>query len=152
MKSPLFISFALVVLLLAGCNAPAETGSETMTNVLSSTNMSFADHNLNPSEAESFIAENAGNENFFILDVRTPEEMTKGCIKNSLNIDFYNSSFVDELSKLDKTKTYLVYCRSGRRSGESMKLMERLGFENVYNLDGGIGAWQENGGELTSNC
>jgi len=152
MKSPLFISFALVVLLLAGCGAPAEVSSDTMTNVLSSSNMSFADHNLNPSEAGSFIADNSGNENFAVLDVRTPEERTGGCIKNSLNIDFYEASFANELSKLDKAKTYLVYCRSGRRSGESMKMMEGLGFENVYNLDGGIGAWQENGGDLAGTC
>lgn len=152
MKSPLFISFTLVVLLLAGCSAPADIGDDTAANVLSTSNMSFADHNLNPSEAGSFIAENSGNENFTVLDVRTPEERTEGCIKNSLNIDFYEESFSDELSKLDKTKTYLVYCRSGRRSGESVKLMEKLGFENVYNLDGGIGAWQESGGDLAGTC
>lgn len=144
--------FFLSVLMLAGCAAPADVGGDTMANVLSSTNMSFADHNLNPLEAGRFIAQNAGNNDFAILDVRTPDERTGGCIEDSLNMDYYEPSFVEKLSKLDKTKTYLVYCRSGRRSEESIKLMEGLGFENVFNLDGGIGAWQENGGDLAGTC
>lgn len=114
--------------------------------------MTFTDHDLNPSEAKSLIASNEGNSDFEVLDVRTPEERNGGCIKNSLNIDFYGTSFQDEISKLDKSKTYLVYCRSGRRSGESMKLMESLGFENVYNLDGGIGGWVAEGGDIQASC
>lgn len=73
-----------------------------------------------------------------IIDVRTKSEFDSGHIKNAINIDFYNSSFQDELLKLDKNKRYLVYCRGGGRSGESVKFLQKNGYKNVYNLIGGV--------------
>ncbi len=152
----LIFPLIIAAVFLAGCASAGDAGRDTQTSVLTSSNtssnMTTDNRNLDATGAKSLIAANEGNTDFTILDVRTPDERTGGCIKNSLNVDFYNASFADELSKLDKSKTYLVYCRSGRRSGESVKLMEGMGFENVYNLDGGIGAWQENGGELAGTC
>jgi rhodanese-related sulfurtransferase len=76
-----------------------------------------------------------------ILDVRTPAEFSQGYIENAKNIDFYANTFRNQLDKLDKQKTYLVYCRSGNRSGKTLRMMEQSGFEKVYNLTGGIGQW-----------
>ncbi len=80
-----------------------------------------------------------------ILDVRTPQEVAQGTIgDNVVNIDVTNKPlFEQEIEKLDKDKTYLVYCRSGRRSRIAAEEMVRRGFDKVYNLKGGILAWQQ---------
>ena len=79
------------------------------------------------------------------LDVRTPEEFDEVRIAGSSNLDFYAPDFGDRLDALDKTLPYFVYCRSGNRSGQTLDTMRELGFEEVYNLDGGIVAWNEAG-------
>lgn len=78
-----------------------------------------------------------------VLDVRTPEEFSAEHLQNAININYYDSTFQTQLGNLDKSKTYLVYCRSGHRSSEAMDAMEQMGFENVLNLEGGIIAWKE---------
>lgn len=83
------------------------------------------------------------DDNAFILDVRTPEEVEEGYIPNALNIDIYlGQDFLVELEKLDKTKNYYIYCRSGNRSGQACAIMNSIGFENAYNLEGGIMNWE----------
>ncbi|MGZ3796223.1 MAG: rhodanese-like domain-containing protein [Pseudobdellovibrionaceae bacterium] len=72
--------------------------------------------------------------NTIILDVRTVEEYQSAHIKGARNIDFYSGNFKELLSKLDKNKNYVLYCRSGNRSGQSCHLMKQLGFSNVENL------------------
>ncbi|MDF0715500.1 rhodanese-like domain-containing protein [Muricauda sp. 334s03] len=82
------------------------------------------------------------DDNAFILDVRTPEEVEEGYIPGSTNIDIYlGQEFMDELEKLDKSKNYYVYCRSGNRSGQACAIMNSLGIENAYNLEGGFMNW-----------
>ncbi len=78
-----------------------------------------------------------------LLDVRSPEEIAEGKIEGAMELDFYNDNFEAEVKKLDKDKTYLVYCRSGNRSGQTCKLMSELGFSKLYNLDGGYTAWSQ---------
>jgi rhodanese-related sulfurtransferase len=80
-----------------------------------------------------------------LIDVRTEEEYSAGHLKGALNIDFHTESFEDEMDKLDKGKKYLLYCRSGNRSRQTMFLMRELGFEEVYNLAEGIISWNEHG-------
>lgn len=87
-----------------------------------------------------------------VLDIRTAEEIAEGKIANAMNIDFYSADFSSELSMLDKDTEYLVYCRSGNRSGQALELMRDLGFKDVKNLDGGIVNWQMNGGEICTDC
>jgi rhodanese-related sulfurtransferase len=85
--------------------------------------------------------------NAFILDVRTPEEVEEGYIPNASNIDIYlGQDFLTELEKLDKSKNYYVYCRSGNRSRQACAIMNSVGFDNAYNLEGGILEWE---GEIT---
>ena len=78
------------------------------------------------------------HEDFMIIDVRTPQEFNAGRIKGAVNIDFYSSSFADKLKELDKEKTYFIYCRSGNRSGQTLRGMASMGFKEVYNLEYGI--------------
>jgi len=78
-----------------------------------------------------------------ILDVRTSEEFENSRIPHSVNIDFYNPEiFMQEIGKLDKNKSYYIYCRTGARSANSCHLMKELGFVNTYNLIGGIVDWK----------
>jgi len=89
-------------------------------------------------------AEQLNNDsNAFVLDVRTPEEVEEGFIPNSTNIDIYlGQEFLDELEKLDKSKNFYVYCRSGNRSGQACAIMNSIGIENAYNLEGGFMNWE----------
>tara|TARA_Y100000746_G_scaffold96274_1_gene81914 strand:- start:695 stop:1003 length:309 start_codon:yes stop_codon:yes gene_type:complete len=81
--------------------------------------------------------------NAVIIDVRTPEEYNLFHIPNSKNIDFYNpQNFMQEIEKLDKEHSYYIYCRTGARSANSCVLMSELGFNNIYNLIGGIVEWK----------
>lgn len=77
-----------------------------------------------------------------ILDVRTEDECNQGMIPNAINLDIKEgSNFISGLENLDKTKNYYVYCRSGMRSEKACEIMNSLGFENTYNLLGGILDW-----------
>ena len=85
------------------------------------------------------------SEKTVVLDVRTPEEYKEGHIPGAVLIDFTSDDFAKEVAKLDKDKTYLVYCASGGRSARSCKKMAQLNFKSLYNLPGGIGAWEKAG-------
>jgi rhodanese-related sulfurtransferase len=76
-----------------------------------------------------------------ILDVRTKSEFNEGHIANSINIDFQSDTFLNEILKLDKSKTYAVYCRSGNRSGKAVATMSNEQFISLYNLNGGVIDW-----------
>jgi len=98
-----------------------------------------------PQEAFSLIQENNNNPYFVILDVRTPEEFSDGHIEDAINIDFNSQGFKDSLNKLDKSKTYLVYCRTANRSRGAVNIMEELDFTQIYHLLGGIVQWEKEG-------
>ena len=84
----------------------------------------------------------AKDDNAFILDVRTQDEVKDGYIPQSRNIDIYKGQeFVDEIEKLDKSKNYYVYCRSGKRSAQAANMMDQMGFGKTYNLQGGFMEW-----------
>ena len=93
-------------------------------------------------EAFTLIEDNRSNQDFVIIDVRTPEEYASGHIERAINLDFYSETFKDELDELDRDKTYLIYCRTARRSGKALDMMEELGFREVYNMLGGMVRWE----------
>ncbi len=105
---------------------------------------------ISTEETNRLIQENRGNQDFVLLDIRTPEEYNGGYIEGAINRDFYSPTFREELDKLDKDKTYLIYCRSGRRSGIALGTMKELGFIEAYNMLGGINQWTEEGFTLLS--
>lgn len=80
-----------------------------------------------------------------ILDVRTPEEYAGGHLVNAILIDFYSDDFRAKLDQLDKSQVYLVYCRSGNRSGQALNIMKKLGFKKAYHMAGGIVRWVAEG-------
>ncbi len=80
--------------------------------------------------------------NVILVDVRTPGEVSEGHIEGaSVFIDFYSDDFQQKVKELDKSKTYVMYCRSGGRSGKAAKFMVDNGFSTVYNLEGGISSY-----------
>lgn len=89
-------------------------------------------------KAEEFLKIAENTTDAIILDVRTPAEVAGGKLPGSMNIDIFSRSFLANIDKLDKEKTYLVYCRSGNRSGQACNIMAGRGFTKLYNLSGGI--------------
>jgi rhodanese-related sulfurtransferase len=93
----------------------------------------------------STFAQKISEENVVVLDVRTLEEFSQSHIQDALNFDVQGDYFTADVSALDKSKSYAVYCRSGMRSVIASEVMEQIGIANVYNLTGGIMEWQESG-------
>ncbi|AFK04267.1 Rhodanese-like protein [Emticicia oligotrophica DSM 17448] len=91
--------------------------------------------NVSATDFRKLISENP---DAIILDVRTPAEFSQGAIKGAVNMDIMEADFGTKVAKLDKSKTYLVYCRSGNRSGSACSSMRTEGFDKVYNLAGGL--------------
>jgi rhodanese-related sulfurtransferase len=83
---------------------------------------------------------------YTLLDVRTQEEYDAGHLSNAKLVDYYKTKeFTTYLESLDRNGNYLIYCRSGNRSKETLKLMKEMGFSNVVDLDGGYQAWASKG-------
>lgn len=122
--------------LTGGCAGNQTAPPETAARII---------ENVSPQEALNLIQENQNNPDFVILDVRTAEEVADGHIENAINIDFYSETFRDEVNRLDKNRTYLIYCRSGGRSGNALDIMAELNFREVYNISDGIIAWEAAG-------
>lgn len=87
----------------------------------------------------------AGPDDLVVLDVRTPEEFAEGHLDGAVLVDFYSPDFADQLAALDPDVPYVVYCRSGNRSGQTLPMMESLGFSSASDVDGGIVAWESAG-------
>ena len=77
-------------------------------------------------------------ESTVLIDVRTTDEFNSFRIKNSINIDYYSKGFLDSISSFKDKKNIILYCRSGRRSYYAAKLLQQKGFNNIYNLEGGV--------------
>jgi rhodanese-related sulfurtransferase len=78
-----------------------------------------------------------------LLDVRTAEEYGEGHLANARNVDYKRDDFRKQVSKLDKSKPYFVYCKAGVRSDKAADIMQELGFRKVYTLEGGIDEWED---------
>ena len=91
-------------------------------------------------DAEEFAALK-GLDNHMVLDVRTPPELSEGEIPGHIMINFFDRDFRQKIAKLDRSNAYLVYCRSGGRSGQACAALAEMGFAGLYNLQGGIQAW-----------
>ena len=102
---------------------------------------------VNSDELLDFIDIN----NAVLVDVRTNDEYNSGYIENSINIDYFSDDFSENVEKLDKNTTIVLYCRSGKRSSKSANKLSKLGFKEIYNLQGGILDWIEIGNSVIFN-
>ncbi len=126
----LIVALSISALFLTGCGS----SSSSVTN-----------------QGASDFAKTTSDSSVVVLDVRTPGEFMVGHIANAINIDVEGMQFNADVSKLDKSKTYAVYCHSGRRSAIATAEMSKLGFKKLFNLEGGIGAWSAAGQTLVNN-
>lgn len=83
-----------------------------------------------------------------LVDVRTSEEHKEGYIEHSQNIDFNSPTFDEDISKLDKSKPVILYCKGGRQSAQCAKKLLEAGFIKIYELEGGITQWKFKGLEV----
>ena len=102
---------------------------------------------MNSDELLDFIEIN----NAILVDVRTQDEYNSGYIESSLNIDYLSNGFSENIEKLDKNIPIILYCRSGKRSSMSANKLSKLGFKEIYSLDGGILKWIETGNSVIFN-
>lgn len=124
------LTIAMVLLLMTGC---------------SSAGVSQKIASISAADAAALVEQNSDADSFVILDIRTPEEYAAGKLDGAINIDFYANDFRSRIDQLDKDTHYLVYCRSGNRSGQALPIFEDLGFTRVDNLANGIVDWFEQG-------
>lgn len=92
---------------------------------------------------QDWISQLEADTNAVILDVRTEDECNEGIIPNAIMIDIYKGQgFIYQIEELDKSKNYYVYCKAGGRSAQACAVMNQLGFENTFNLEGGFMQWK----------
>ncbi len=134
--------FVLLItsIIMGGCDLI--TGEEACTETPEQEQQIY---DINAQKALNFIQDNTGKPDFIIIDVRNPEEYAGGHLDGAFNIDFNSGDLLVQLEALDKEKTYLVYCRSGRRSAGARDTMAMLGFQAIYNMSGGITEWESSG-------
>lgn len=86
--------------------------------------------------------------NQVIIDIRTPQEFSQGHIEGAININYYDHSFMEQIGKYDKSKPIFLYCRSGNRTSSAAAKIAKVGFEEVYDLQGGIMSWSRENLEI----
>jgi rhodanese-related sulfurtransferase len=132
----LIIVFALFS--VAGINGCTRTEAKPQNELLVQGQIAS---DISPQKFDELSAKGNGE----IVDVRTPEECQSGLIAGAKNINFNAGDFQAKIGELDRSKPVYLYCRSGRRSGLAMVMMQEMGFNEVYNLSGGVLAWSEAG-------
>jgi rhodanese-related sulfurtransferase len=101
---------------------------------------------LAPTEFKNLL----GKQNMVLIDVRTSQELAAtGIIRGAKQIDFAAPDFKDKLLALDKSKTYLIYCAVGGRSGQAVQILQANGIK-AFNLQGGVNAWKAAGYPLSA--
>ena len=125
--------------MFSACSSKEEPNSEPNQDA-NSTSQEFQFTNMKAIEAAKILKDNP---NAVVLDIRTPAEFNEGHIPNAVNIDYKADSFESELDKLDRDTTYLMHCRSGRRSANSFETFKKLGFKNIIHMNDGILGWKE---------
>jgi thioredoxin 1 len=94
---------------------------------------------------DQFEQKMAQTPNVQLVDVRTADEYSEGHLKNARNMNVNREDYKEQFGTLDKNRPVFVYCLSGGRSGNAAKIMEKMGFKEIYNMEGGIMKWDNAG-------
>jgi rhodanese-related sulfurtransferase len=129
-------------IVVGGCTAPAVSATSGPTAAAAPA----AGSSLSPSD----FAAAAKLPDTVLLDVRTPSEFAAGHITGAVNLDVQSATFPEQAATLDPAKNYAIYCHSGNRSKVAMTAMGQSGFGHVFDLAGGISAWQSAGGQVAT--
>ena len=123
--------YIVILLNILSFSLVAQTGNKTVISNLSS---------------EQFKTAFENDKNGVLIDLRTTDEITsKGFIKGAIQLDFLAKDAEKQIDKLDKNKTYYVYCAGGGRSSDCALYMEKNGFKKVINLEKGFSNWEKSG-------
>jgi rhodanese-related sulfurtransferase len=106
-----------------------------------------ADGAISPTQAAALIQDNKDKKDLQLIDVRTAAEYADGHLANAKLIPV--QEFAQRLAEIDKSKPVLLYCRSGHRSGNALKILQDKGYKNAKHVEGGINAWQAAGLPVT---
>lgn len=98
-----------------------------------------------PLEAWELISNNRKGDDLVIIDVSMPREYKGLHLEGAINVNLFSRFFKSRLDVMDKSRTYVIYCKMGGRSKIAKKLMLQLGFRKVYNIVGGTLLWKEEG-------
>ncbi len=140
MKKVLFVMTIALSMATFACSNSAEKPSNTTEDNIGISQQQGKSQNVNVDEFKKLTIEDKGT----ILDVRTPGEWAGGIIEGAKKINFFDKNFSEQVGQLDKAKPVYVYCKSGGRSGKAASQLSKMGY-TVYNLSGGIGAWNSKG-------
>ena len=86
-----------------------------------------------------------GEDSLQLVDVRTPDEYAVSHLKNAQNICVTSDDFKEKVAGLDKHKPVYVYCKKGGRSAKAASILKEMGFTKVYDLQGGLSSWEQEG-------
>ncbi len=143
-KLKLFSAALLALVIMSACAASPKS--------LTSADFSQSSYLKSPAEVASIMVDQKSAASLNVLDVRTPAEFQAECLKGAKIIDFEAVDFETKVGALDKKANYLVYCRTGRRSGLAVSKMREMGFTNIVEVKGGINAWKADGESVSQNC
>ncbi len=132
-----FLSALLILTGLYGCQPNSKT--ESVRTESTSPTVSTSVITLT---AQDFAAKSSSGT---ILDVRTAGEVAQGKIEGAQIIDFYSPDFLDQVSQISKDQEVYLYCAVGARSEEAARMLLQQGYIKVYNLQGGIQSWSQEG-------
>lgn len=133
MKNTLFLT---AIILFAGCGNSQQQDKQVEQNL----DEQFI-KNVNASEFKQLVDADNG----IILDVRIPQEVSEGYINNASTINIYDEDFEEKINLIPKEKEIYVYCKGGGRSSEAVEILQKNGFNKLYNLSNGIMEWEEKG-------
>ncbi len=91
-----------------------------------------------------------GEDSLQLIDVRTQKEYEVSHLKSAQNICVTSDDFKEKVATLDKQKPVYVYCKKGGRSAQAASILKEMGFTKVYDLQGGIASWKEEGLETVN--
>ena len=138
-KNTFLLLFGAIILM--GCTAQDAPQNTPLAQESSSAEAATSEGVYEKISPQEFNAKIESGE-YIVLDVRTQEEYNDERItEDAMSIDFYAPDFEAKIATLDKERKYLLYCRSGNRSGKTLAMMEESQFSEVLELKGGIGNW-----------
>lgn len=137
-----YIGLALILTMAIGCN---NTNNDGESSSDTSNDVDQQGQSEPSSIAPSAFKKGIQDEDALVLDVRTQQEFEQGYIPNAKNVNYRAPDFETLIKQIDRKGSFYVYCASGSRSSKAVDFMAKEGFEEVYNLKGGIFNWQEQG-------
>jgi rhodanese-related sulfurtransferase len=146
-------ALALISFALAGCShsntRPSSTAAPSAPAPVASAKSAATRPAVRTLSLRDFRQAHQDHPEYVLLDVRTPAEFSSGHLEGATLVDAKAPDFDQKLAELNRSKTYLLYCRTGHRSGIACEKLMAHHYD-AYNLDGGITAWRSAGLNIVS--